>query len=224
VPLRVVVAEDNLLVREGVIRLLQADPDVQVIAACQDYDGLIATVTGEEPDVLVTDIRMPPGQRDEGIRAAVELRSRQPGTGVVVLSQYPNPAYLQRLLAEGSDGRAYLLKERVSEGSELVDAVHKVAQGGSVIDSVVVESLMAATTARKRGELDRLTARETEVLAAMARGRSNAAVSADLFITQRAVEKHVNAIFAKLGLTEEQEVSRRVMAVLLYLTEQAPPG
>jgi DNA-binding NarL/FixJ family response regulator len=220
VALRVVLAEDNLLVREGVTRLLQADPGLDVVAACRDYDELVDTVGTERPDVVVTDIRMPPGQLDEGIRAAVHLRAAYPEVGVVVLSQYTNPAYLQKLLADGTRGRAYLLKDRVSEGSELVDAVHKVAAGGSVIDPAVVETLMAATTARKRSDLDRLTPREAEVLAAMARGRSNAAISADLVVSQRAVEKHVNAIFAKLGLTEEQEVSHRVMAVLLYLTEQ----
>jgi DNA-binding NarL/FixJ family response regulator len=170
--------------------------------------------------VVVTDIRMPPTMRDEGIRAAVELRSARPELGVVVLTQYPNPDYLRAVLAGGSRGRAYLLKERVSEGRQLVDAVREVARGGSVIDPVVVESLMAATNAAHRSDLARLTPREVDVLAAMARGLSNAAIASELFITQRAVEKHVNSIFARLGLTDEPDISRRVRAVLLYLTDQ----
>jgi DNA-binding NarL/FixJ family response regulator len=223
-PLRVLLAEDNLLVREGVIRLLQAEPDLEVVAVCQDLDELLGAAHGSAPDVVVTDIRMPPTMRDEGIRAAVQLRAVQPETGVVVLTQYPNPEYLRRLLDGGSTGRAYLLKERVSDGRQLVDTVREVARGGSVIDPVVVETLMAATNEPKRSELDRLTPRERDVLAAMARGLSNAAIASELFVTQRAVEKHVNAIFARLGLAEEPEVSRRVMAVLVYLTDQPRPG
>jgi DNA-binding NarL/FixJ family response regulator len=219
-PLRLLLAEDHLLVREGIIRLLQVEPDLEIVAVCQDLDGLLEAASSSAPDVVVTDIRMPPTMRDEGIRAAVELRSARPELGVVVLTQYPNPDYLRAVLAGGSRGRAYLLKERVSEGRQLVDAVREVARGGSVIDPVVVESLMAATNAAHRSDLARLTPREVDVLAAMARGLSNAAIASELFITQRAVEKHVNSIFARLGLTDEPDISRRVRAVLLYLTDQ----
>jgi DNA-binding NarL/FixJ family response regulator len=219
-PLRVLLAEDNLLVREGIIRLLQAEADLEVVAVCRDLDGLLEAARETAPEVVVTDIRMPPTMRDEGIRAAVQVRAMRPETGVVVLTQYPNPDYLRTLLAGGSAGRAYLLKERVSDGRQLVDTVREVARGGSVIDPLVVETLMAATNEPKRRDLDRLTPRERDVLAAMARGLSNAAIGNALFITQRAVEKHVNAIFARLGLAEEPDVSRRVMAVLVYLTEQ----
>jgi DNA-binding NarL/FixJ family response regulator len=219
-PLRVLLAEDHLLVREGIIRLLQVEPDLEVVAVCQDLDDLLDAASSSAPDVVVTDIRMPPTMRDEGIRAAVQLRATRPELGVVVLTQYPNPDYLRAVLAEGSHGRAYLLKDRVSEGRQLADAVRAVARGGSVVDPVVVETLMASTNPTNRSDLGKLTPRERDVLAAMARGLSNAAIASALFITQRAVEKHVNAIFARLGLTEEQDVSRRVMAVLMYLTDQ----
>jgi DNA-binding NarL/FixJ family response regulator len=168
--------------------------------------------------VVVTDIRMPPSGTDEGIQAAAKLRTDHPSVGVVVLSQYADPAYALALLADGSEGRAYLLKERVSEVDELLVAVREVAEGGSVIDPKVVESLVA-TKSGPRSELDRLTPRETEVLGEMAQGKSNAAIAATLVLSERAVEKHTNSIFSKLGLSEERDVNRRVKAVLLYLAE-----
>jgi DNA-binding NarL/FixJ family response regulator len=218
VGLRVVLAEDNALLREGVARLIERDADLELAGTAEDLPSLLALVEGERPDVVVTDIRMPPTNTDEGVQAAVELRRSHPTVGVVVLSQYVEPAYALALLGEGSAGRAYLLKERVADVEELVRAIHEVAAGRSVIDPTVVEALVSAR--RQRSPLDHLTARELEVLAQMATGRTNAAVAAELVLSERAVEKHTNSIFAKLGLTEEPDVNRRVAAVLLYLAEQ----
>ena len=219
-PLRVVVAEDNLLVREGIVTLLEHQPDVTVCAACGNFDDLMATVEREAPDVVVTDIRMPPTGTDEGIRAALALRSSHPQTGVVVLSQYVDPAYALALLAEGSEGRAYLLKERVSDAAQIVRAIEDVARGGSVIDPIVVEALVAQRQKRRASALERLTPREREVLEQMAQGRNNAGIAQALFLSERAVEKHINSLFAKLGLSEEVDVHRRVKAVLLYLAAE----
>lgn len=216
--IRVVLAEDNVLLRDGISRLVDAQPDLELVGLAGDLPGLLEIIGEERPDVVVTDIRMPPTGTDEGIQAAATLRQEHPGTGVVVLSQYAEPAYALALLADGSEGRAYLLKERVSEVDELLNAVREVAAGGSVIDPKVVESLVAG----RRGptsELHRLTPRETEVLAEMAQGKSNAAIAASLVLSERAVEKHTNSIFSKLGLSEERDVNRRVKAVLLYLSE-----
>ena len=216
--IRVVLAEDNVLLRDGMARLVDAQADLELVGLAGDLPGLLELIEKEEPDVVVTDIRMPPTGTDEGIRAAATLRQQHPGIGVVVLSQYAEPAYALALLADGSEGRAYLLKERVSEVDELLNAVREVAAGGSVIDPKVVESLVAG----RRGptsELHRLTPRETEVLAEMAQGKSNAAIAAALVLSERAVEKHTNSIFSKLGLSEERDVNRRVKAVLLYLSE-----
>lgn len=222
--LRLVIAEDSLLVREGVQRVLELQPDLEVVGLCGDYDELIAAADEHVPDVVVTDVRMPPDFDDEGIRAAGELRERHPEMGVVVLSQYAEPGYALALLAAGSNGRAYLLKERVSEPAQLWDAVRTVAAGGSVIDPRVVEVLVAARTRQRASPLEDLSARELEVLAEIAQGRNNAAVAAALYLTERTVEKHINTLFAKLRLTDEPDVNRRVKAVLLYLAEQGAPG
>ena len=218
--LRVVIADDNLLVREGVVKLLDHEADVEVVATCGSYDELMAAAERDTPDVVVTDIRMPPTGSDEGVRAALELRERSPGMGVVVLSQYSDPAYALALLERGSEGRAYLLKERVSDPNQLVHAIREVARGGSVIDPVVVESLVRARAARPASPVDRLTPREREVLEQMAQGRNNAGIAQALHLSERAVEKHINSLFSKLDLGEEVDVHRRVKAVLLFLSEQ----
>jgi DNA-binding NarL/FixJ family response regulator len=218
--LRVVVAEDNLLVREGVVTLLEHQPELTVCGSVGSYDELIEAVEREQPDVVVTDIRMPPTGTDEGIRAALTLRESHPTTGVVVLSQYVDPGYALALLERGSEGRAYLLKERVSDAAQIVHAIEEVARGGSVIDPVVVEALVANRTGSSASALGRLTPREREVLEQMAQGRNNAGIAQALFLSERAVEKHINSLFSKLGLSEEPDVHRRVKAVLLYLAEQ----
>ena len=220
VPIRVALAEDNYLVREGVRQLIASEPELELVAACNDLDSLLKAVEEHHPDVVLTDIRMPPTGTDEGIRAAEQLRERHPRTGVVVLSQYSEPEYALALLEKGAAGRAYLLKERVSDIEQLVNAIREVARGGSVIDPKVVEALVAARTRRSQSKFAELTPREHEVLAAMAQGKNNAAIASGLFLTERAVEKHINAIFSKLELGEEQDVHRRVKAVLLYLSEE----
>jgi DNA-binding NarL/FixJ family response regulator len=220
--LRVVIAEDNALLRDGLVRLVDAQPDLEVVAACGDLPALLAAVDEHRPDVVVTDIRMPPTGTDEGIQAAADLRIAAPSIGVVVLSQYANPAYALALLDGGSEGRAYLLKERVADVDEVLAAIRDVAGGGSVIDPKVVESLVSATSRRRATELDRLTPRETEILQEMATGKNNAAIAATLILSERAVEKHTNSIFSKLGLTEEPNLNRRVKAVLMYLAERDP--
>lgn len=213
--LRVAIAEDAAVLREGLVGLLTAR-GFEVVAAVADAEALAAAVDADRPEVVVVDIRMPPTHTDEGVAFAGRLREDEPDTGVVVLSQYDEPDYAVRLLDQGSAGRAYLLKERVSRHGELVDAVHTVAAGGSVIDPTVVERLV---TQRRRpsSEIDRLTPREREVLSEMASGKSNAAIASSLVLSERAVEKHTNSIFAKLGLTDEPDVNRRVKAVLLHL-------
>jgi DNA-binding NarL/FixJ family response regulator len=220
VPLRVVLAEDNYLVREGVGKLINLEPDLEVVAACVDYPTLLKAVETAAPDVVVTDIRMPPTGTDEGIRAANEVRRLYPNIGVVVLSQYSEPAYALQFLEDGSKGRAYLLKERVSDIGQLASAIREVARGGSVIDPEVVDKLVTARSRDARSPLRALTPRELEVLAEMAQGKNNAAVAASLVLSERAVEKHINSIFFKLGLSEEPDVHRRVKAVLVFLSVQ----
>jgi DNA-binding NarL/FixJ family response regulator len=217
--IRIVVAEDSYLVREGVRRLLASVPDLEVAAVCEDLDSLLAAVEQHQPDVVLTDIRMPPENRDEGIRAARMLRESRPELGVVVLSQYAEPAYALALLENGADRRAYLLKERVDELDQLVAAIKSVAEGGSAIDPKVVETLVSARLAEP-SPLDELTPREREVLAEMARGRNNAAIAESLFLAERSVEKVIHSIFLKLGLGWETAVHKRVKAVLLYLAER----
>jgi DNA-binding NarL/FixJ family response regulator len=218
VAIRVVLAEDNTLLREGVARLLEREAGLDLVGVAADRPDLEALLASVEADVLVTDIRMPPTGTDEGIQIAAQLRTERPEMGVVVLSQYAEPAYALALLEAGSAGRAYLLKERVSEVDELLAAIREVAQGGSVIDPKVVESLVARGRAPS-SDLERLTPREREILGEMAQGKSNAAIAAALVLSTRAVEKHTNSIFSKLGLSEEVDVNRRVKAVLLYLAD-----
>ena len=222
--IRVALAEDNVIVREGLARLVERRPELDLVGVCADLPGLLDLVTAETPDVVVTDIRMPPTGTNEGIQAASRLRTDHPSVGVVVLSQYVDPSYALALLSEGSAGRAYLLKERVGDAEDLVAAIREVARGGSVIDPKVVEALVSATSPRRRSDLDRLTPRESEILAEMAQGKNNAAIAASLVLSERAVEKHTNSIFSKLGLSEERDVNRRVKAVLLYLAEHPGGG
>jgi DNA-binding NarL/FixJ family response regulator len=217
---RVVLAEDNYIVREGLREILAAHERIEVVATCEDLDGLLATVESERPDVVITDIRMPPTSTDEGIRAAAELRESHPDVGVVVLSQHDDPGYVLALLESGSAGRAYLLKERIHDRLQLVAAVDAVADGGSVIDPKVVEVLVAARTQAAQSPLAELTARETEVLAEIAQGKSNTAIASSLVLTKRAVEKHIHSIFMKLNLAYEQDVSKRVKAALLFLADR----
>ena len=224
VTLRLIIAEDSLLVREGVAKLLAEQEGVEVVALCADYDELMAAVDAHPADVVLTDIRMPPTGTDEGIRAASELRVSHPELGVVVLSQYAEPEYALALLESGSEGRAYLLKERVSEPDQLLGAVRDVARGGSVVDPKVVEGLVTARSRSRRSPLEHLTPREHEVLAEIAQGRNNAAVASTLGLSDRAVEKHINSLFAKLGLSEEPDIHRRVKAVLLYLADKDEGG
>ena len=219
-PIKVVLAEDSYLVREGVRRLLEHEPDIDLVAVCEDYDSLLEAIAGTEPDVLLTDIRMPPTGTDEGVRAAERLRRLRPDAGVVLLSQYADPAYALAFLEGGTEGRAYLLKERVADLDQLLAAIREVARGGSVIDPKVVEALVAARSRNAQSPLARLTPREHEVLALLAEGRSNAAVADGLVLSERAVEKHINSIFAKLGLPEARDAHRRVKAVLLFLADQ----
>ena len=217
--IRVVLAEDSYLVREGIEQVLATAPGVEVVATCADLDSLLAAVESERPDVVVTDIRMPPTATDEGIRAAAVLRDTDPGVGVVVLSQHDDPTYALALLDSGSEGRAYLLKERVHDGGQLSAAVQEVARGGSVIDPKIVEALVHARSSADSSPLAELTAREREVLAEIAQGKSNSAIADSLVLTKRAVEKHINAIFMKLGLAQADDVSKRVKATLIFLSE-----
>jgi DNA-binding NarL/FixJ family response regulator len=223
VPIRVVLADDNFLVREGMRELLLAVDEVQVVATCSDFDSLQAAVERDRPDVVVTDIRMPPTNTDEGIRMAEGLRASAPSIGVVVLSQYADAEYALALLDRGAAGRAYLLKERVSDLDQLVNAIREVARGGSAIDPKVVENLIAARVRGKRSALAELTPREREVLAAVAEGKNNASIAQALHLSEGAVEKHISSIFSKLGLSEEQDVHRRVKATLIYLAEEREP-
>ncbi|HVM57684.1 MAG TPA: response regulator transcription factor [Gaiellaceae bacterium] len=212
-------ADDHYLVREGMRRLLDAQLDIEVVAACGDLDSLLAAVETELPDVVVTDIRMPPTGVDEGIRAAGLLRETHPEIGVVVLSQYADPRYALPLLEHGTEGRAYLLKERVDDVEQLVGAIGAVAEGGSVVDPKVVEALLAENARAERSPLNDLTPREHDVLREMASGKNNAAIAATLFLTERSVEKVIHSIFLKLGLGWETTVHKRVTAVVMYLAE-----
>ena len=218
-PVAVALADDSLIVREGLAQILAAVPDVEVVASCGDLPSLLAIVESEQPDVVVTDIRMPPTSTDEGIRLAAMLRDDHPEIGVVVLSNYAEPAYALALLESGSEGRAYLLKERVHDRAQLVAAIESVAAGGSVLDSKIVEPLVAAKLRVERSPLAALTGREREVLAEIAKGKSNAAIADTLVLTKRAVEKHINSIFLKLNLAYAEDVSKRVKATLLFLAE-----
>ena len=217
-------ADDHYLVREGLRRLLETQPDIEIVAACGGLDELLEAVETERPDVVVTDIRMPPTGVDEGIRAAERLRETHPTVGVVVLSQYAQPAYALTLLDTGTERRAYLLKERIDDVEQLVSAIRAVAAGGSVIDPKVVETLVAERARRAESPLNELTPREHDVLREMAEGKNNAAIAAALFLTERSVEKVIHSIFLKLGLGYETSVHKRVKAVILYLSEGRADG
>jgi len=218
--IRVVIADDSYLVREALGHVLAEAEGIELVASCGDRGTLGAAIDAERPDVVVTDIRMPPSQTDEGLQIAAELRRTHPEIGVVVLSQYADPQYGLALIDGGSDRRAYLLKERIQHRGQLVNAIETVAQGGSVMDARVVERLISERARAERSPLVELTPRELEILALVAQGQSNQGIADELVLTKRAVEKHINAIFLKLGLSESLEVSRRVKAALIYLAER----
>lgn len=221
---RVVFAEDNYLVREGTAALLQSSDDVDLIGTASALDELLMAVEELKPEVVLTDIRMPPTNTTEGIDAARRIRSDHPDIGVVVLSQFAEEEYAYELLKDGAAGLGYLLKERVSNLDELVRALNEVARGGSVLDPKVVEALVSAKDRMAHSPLASLTDREREVLEHMAQGQNNASIAKSLFLTERAVEKHINSLFHKLGLSEETDVHRRVMAVLAFLRESDHPA
>jgi DNA-binding NarL/FixJ family response regulator len=220
-PIRIVMAEDSYLIREFLVTVLDAAPDVELLAVCRNGKELDTAIERWSPDVVLTDIRMPPSWTDEGIRIATRLRGSHPAVGVVVLSQYAESSYALALLDEGSGRRAYLLKERIREREELITAVEKVASGGSVIDPSIVDVLIRARSRAAYSRLAELTPRERELLAEIAAGNSNGAIAKSLVLTKRAVEKHVNSIFAKLNLPETPDVSRRVKATLMFLAEES---
>ena len=215
--IRLVFADDSYLIREAVTKLLASHEEIDLVATCEDFDSLLDAIEAEEPDVVLTDIRMPPDGTDEGIRAAEYLRENWPETGVVVLSQYSDPDYAVKLFEKGSAGRAYLLKERIEDPEQLTGAIREVAAGGSVIDPQVVDALVTARARAERSSISELTPRETEVLGEMAQGKNNAAIAESLVLTERAVEKHIHSIFSKLNLSYEKDAHKRVKAVLLYL-------
>jgi DNA-binding NarL/FixJ family response regulator len=221
VPIRLVLAEDQYLIREALRSLLETRDDFEIAAVCEDLDSLLEAVETERPDVVITDIRMPPENTDEGIQAAIRLRETSPEIGVVVLSQYASPTFVLALLEGGSERRAYLLKERVKDLDQLVAAIHAVAAGGSVMDPKVVEALVAANARADDSPLNELTPRERDVLREMAEGKNNAAIAEALVLTERSVEKVIHSIFLKLGLTWETAVHKRVKAVILYLAESS---
>lgn len=221
--LRVALAEDSYLVREGLEQLLSASSEVEVVASCADRDGLLAAIESERPDVVLTDIRMPPDNEDDGIRVASGLRESHPDLGVVVISQYADPGLVLRLFEGGSDGRAYLLKERIVDRAQLTGAIQAVAEGGSVVDPKIVEVLVEAQSRAQSSPLGEMTPRELDVLAGIAEGKSNAAIADELVLTKRAIEKQVNAIFLKLGLTyspDADQIAKRVRAALIFLSEK----
>ena len=217
-----VFAEDNYLVREGTAALLASVDTVELVGTAETRDELLAAVTELAPDAVLTDIRMPPSNTTEGIDAARRIRADHPEIGVVVLSQFAEEEYAYELLKDGAEGLGYLLKERVSDLDEVLRALGEVAKGGSVLDPKVVEALVSAKDRLAHSPLRQLTEREREVLSHMAQGQNNAAIAKSLYLTERAVEKHINSLFHKLGLSEEVDVHRRVMAVLAFLRETSP--
>jgi DNA-binding NarL/FixJ family response regulator len=221
-PVRVALADDSLLMREGVQQLLAAEPEIELVASCADLEELLDTVTRTDVDVVLTDIRMPPTMSDEGIRVAGRLRETAPQVGVLVLSHYADPSYALQLLETGSERRGYLLKDRVSDRAQLRTAIMTVAAGGSAMDPQIVDGLVAARLQRESSPLASLTPRERDVLAEIAQGKSNSAIAESLVLTKRAVEKHINSIFLKLGLAFADDVSKRVKAALLFLAEPSP--
>ncbi|MFI9272048.1 response regulator [Kitasatospora sp. NPDC052896] len=223
-PISVVLAEDNYLLRAGTAALLEALAEVELLAAVADKDQLLAAVEEHRPDVVITDIRMPPGHSTEGLAAAAEIRERFPGTGVIVLTQLADPQYAYELLRGGAAGVGYLLKERVGDIAELERSLHQVAAGGSVLDPQLVEALVIRKERTAGSPLAALSPREREVLELMAQGRNNATIAAALFLTERAVQKHINSLFAKLGLSDSPDLDRRVAAVLTLLDFRARQG
>ena len=217
IALRVAIADDSYLLREALGQLLAGVPELDVVAVCEDASELLEAIERDCPEVVLTDIRMPPSRRDEGIQVAARLRETHPEIGVVILSQYADPALALELFEAGSEGRAYLLKERVADCGELVAAIRAVADGRSVVDPKLIDGLIAQRGRSSGSPLDELTLREREVLAEVATGKSNAAIATSLFLTKRAVEKHINAIFMKLNLRDTEDTSRRVKATLIYL-------
>lgn len=222
--IRVAVADDDLLVREGIEHLLRMETEIDVVAVATSRDELLAAVEREAPDVVVTDIRMPPSHTSEGVEIAQMLRTSSPQTAVIVISNYAEPEYALAFLSGGTAGRGYLLKERLGNREQLISAIREVAAGGSVIDPEVVEALVDARSRERPSQLQRLTAREREVLGEVATGKSNAEIARNLFITKRAVERHIGSIFAKLDLPEERIASRRVLATLLFLADRDAGG
>ncbi len=214
--MRVVIAEDHALLREGIVALLR-EHEIEVVAQAEDPEGLLRIVGGHKPDLAIVDVRLPPSFTDEGVRAAIEARKRHPGVGILILSQYVEPVYTAELLAGGEGGIGYLLKERVGDVPGFLDAVHRVAEGGTALDREVVAELVQTRSAAGDGPLDALTPREQEVLALMAEGRTNAAIAEAIVVTPGAVEKHVSNIFSKLDLPASDDDHRRVLAVLTFL-------
>ncbi len=215
---RVVIAEDSFVVRQGLVALLGTEPDIKVVATAETFDEALAATMEQRPDVVLTDIRMPPTGTDEGIRLATVLRVRAPEIGVVVLSQHADPAYALELLGAGSERRSYLLKERIGDADQLIGALRTVVAGGSSVDPLIVDALLSVRSDPRRTELDRLTPRERDILAELATGRSNASIAERLVLSERSVEKYINTLFAKLGLADDGSLNRRVKAVLLYLS------
>jgi DNA-binding NarL/FixJ family response regulator len=227
VAIRLILADDSFLVLQGLRQVLAGADGIEVTAECESLDAVLAEIERQPPDVVLTDIRMPPTNSDEGVQLAARLRSSHPDIGVVVLSQYTDPAYVRALLEGGSDSRAYLLKERVHDRRQIVEAIEAVAAGSSVVDPKVVEVLLAAKARGEHSPLAELTPRELEVLASIAEGKSNTAIADALVLTKRAVEKHINAIFLKLNLShsvEADRISPRVTAALMFLSETANGG
>jgi DNA-binding NarL/FixJ family response regulator len=220
-PIRTVVAEDSYLIREFLATVLGGSPEVELLAVCRNANELETAIDRWRPEVVITDVRMPPSDTDEGIRIATRLRQSHPEIGVVVLSQYAEPSYALALLENGTGGRAYLLKERIRGREELIAAIEKVARGGSVIDPSIVDVLIKARSRVAHSRLAELTPRERELLAEIAAGNSNGAIATSHVLTKRAVEKHVNSIFAKLNLPETPDLSRRVRATLIFLAEES---
>ena len=218
--LRVVLGEDSYLAREGISRALEAAEGIELVASGGTLDEVLQAVDRLEPDVVLSDVRMPPNHTDEGIRLAIELRRSHPAIGVVILSQHADALYALALFDDGSDGRGYLLKDRVRDREELARALLEVAGGGTVVDAKIVNELLAVRRQRETSGLETLTGREQEILALVAEGRSNGDIAETLVVTKRAVEGHINSIFSKLELGDPERVDRRVKAALLYLTEQ----
>ena len=218
--LRVVLGEDSYLAREGISRALEAAEGIELVASGGTLDEVLQTVDRLEPDVVLSDVRMPPNHTDEGIRLAIELRRSHPAIGVVILSPHADALYALALFDDGSDGRGYLLKDRVRDRDELTRALLEVARGGTVVDAKIVNELLAVRRQRETSGLETLTGREQEILALVAEGRSNGDIAETLVVTKRAVEGHINSIFSKLELGDPERVDRRVKAALVYLTEQ----